>query len=133
MAGKLYGLTRFSRNFSTQPFRSKVGLIGVPYNEGTETKGKAYGLDIAPDLIRDGGLINEISKLNEHVDIKDFGNLAVDPNKTNFECGSPRNMHNYDHGFMNTMRRLSEKVSEIRKENRVCVTLGGDHSIAVGK
>lgn len=116
-----------SRMFSSQPAKTKIGLLGVPYNEGTSRK--SIGTELAPQLIRKGGLVDEILEFNEHVDIKDFGDLAIGDVK---ETGTnPKNMLNYT-GFMPLMKKISEKVQEIRAENRICVTLGGDHGLAVG-
>lgn len=40
-------------------------------------------------------------------------------------------MHNY-HEVMNTMRTLSDRVCEVLHSGRLCITLGGDHSIGIG-
>jgi len=116
-----------NRMFSSKSVKSKIGLLGVPYNEGTSRKG--IGTELAPQLIRKGGLVKEIEEFNEHVDIKDFGDLAVGDIKETVT--SPKNMLNYTR-FMPLMKKISESVQEIRAENRICVTLGGDHALAVG-
>lgn len=120
----LVGLVRSQRQFST-----KVGIIGVPYKYGADRKD--LGVQNAPSLLRASGLIKEIVEFNEAVDIKDFGDVEDhEPQGSNSE--SPENMHFYDR-LMPTMQRLSEKIGEVRRENRTCVTIGGDHAIAVGK
>lgn len=119
----LVGLVRSQRQFST-----KVGLIGVPYKFGADRKD--LGCENAPSLLRASGLIKEIVDFNENVDIKDFGDVEVHAHEgSNSE--SPENMHFYDR-LMPTMKRLSDKIGEVRRENRICVTIGGDHAIAVG-
>lgn len=45
---------------------------------------------------------------------------------------SPKNMFNY-HEVVSTMQNLSDKVLEVLKDNRMCITLGGDHSVGFGK
>lgn len=35
--------------------------------------------------------------------------------------------------FVECTRVLSEQVQKVIRDNRICITLGGDHSIAVGK
>lgn len=118
-----------NRNFVSQKLKTKVGLLGVPYKDGTSRQD--VGTELAPKLIREAGLIKQIQDFNENVDLKDFGDLPID--KTNdLPKKSSNNLLNYD-GFMPLMKRLSEKIQEIRAENRICVTLGGDHSLAVGK
>lgn len=130
MSSKLISSTRFQRLFSTQSRRTKIGLLGAPYNKGA--KRNDVGCDLAPNLLRQSNLISSITDSNEHVDVKDFGDLEIVGSQQEKKIDNePKNMHYYD-GFMSTMHRLSEKVSEIRKENRICITLGGDHAIAVG-
>lgn len=128
MMSKLFSFSVQTRMFATQPVKTKMGLLGVPYNEGTSRV--ENGTELAPKLIREGGLVEEIAEFNENVDLKDFGDLSINASKS---CGKIRtkNILNYD-GFMPLMKRLSDKVQEIRAENRICVTLGGDHAIAVG-
>lgn len=128
MMSKLLRFSVQSRMFATQSVKTKVGLLGVPYNDGTSRKD--IGTELAPKLIRDGGLVKEIVDFNENVDLKDFGDLSIDDTKDALKM-NPKNILNYG-GFMPLMKRLSEKVQEIRAENRTCVTLGGDHALAVG-
>lgn len=112
--------------YSAQVLRTKIGLLGIPYCEGTTKKG---GTELAPSMIRQQGLTKDIIDYNEHVDIKDFGDLDVNiKDKLNIE---PTNMLHYTR-FMPLMKRISEKVAEIRADNCICITLGGDHAIAVG-
>lgn len=118
------------RYFATQATKTKIGLLGVPFKNGSNHQ-KIKGTELAPNVIRDGGLIEEITYFNEHVDLKDFGDLRIDT--TNIRQIEPKNMLYYNDGFQSTMHRLCEKVSEIRNEDRMCVTLGGDHAIAVGE
>lgn len=127
MALKFMKFVVQNRMYSTQVLRTKIGLLGVPYNGGTSKK---VGTELGPARIREQGLTKEIREFNENVDIKDFGDLDVNI-KEELKL-EPTNMLNYN-GFMPLMKRISEKVEEIRAENRTCITLGGDHGIAVGK
>lgn len=124
---KFVKLAGQQRLYSTQPVTTKIGLLGVPYNGGTSTND---GSELGPKLIRQSGLVKEIEEFNENVDIKDFGDLPVNDSPSEFKS-SPKNMLNYS-GFIPLMKSLSEKVQEVRAEKRICITLGGDHSIAVG-
>lgn len=127
----LFNFTPAGRCFATKAeFKTKVGLIGVPFNKGMKKAGW-NGVEMAPNAIRSGGLIEEITSFNEHVDFKDYGNLKMDAMTVQTE--EPQNMHHYNNGFQSTMHRLSEKICEIRNENRICVSLGGDHAIGVGE
>lgn len=117
-----------NRMYSTQTVKTRIGLLGIPYGEGTSRKG--LGSDLAPHMIREHGLLQEIQDFNENVDIKDYGNLDCNNFSENI-IKRPNNMVNYN-GFMPLMLSICNKVKEIRNEKRICVSLGGDHAIAVG-
>lgn len=102
----------------------KVGIIGVPFGKGQRRGGVQHG----PKAIRDAGLIQEIHSFNQNVDVKDYGDIP----EVDVELKSmPKNMLNYATA-MGTMRNLSHRVCEILNEDRICLTLGGDHTIAIG-
>lgn len=112
-------------------FSTKIGIVGVPYRYGTN---RDLGVERAPGLLRDSGLAAKIVEFNENVDVKDFGDVVAGEPRAVASGGQkfPDNMHHYDR-FMPTMQRLSEKIGEVRRDGRICVTLGGDHAIAVGR
>lgn len=116
------------RLFSTTVTRTRFGLLGIPYNGGTSTKGN--GVELAPQLIRQHNVITELTNFNPNIDIQDFGDIEVSDSGEELNA-SPKNMKNYS-GFMPLMNRVNEKIQEIRADNRICITLGGDHAIAVG-
>lgn len=128
MVLRLLKLGTQSRSFSMQPLKTRVGLLGVPYNQGTSKQGN--GVELAPAIIRQSDLIQGIQEFNPNVDIKDFGDVpTTDLQKTITKV--PKNMRNFS-GYMPLMNRISERVRDIRDEHRICITLGGDHAIAVG-
>lgn len=107
----------------------RVGIVGVPFNKGQ----RLCGVSLGPEAIRKGGLVEEIKTFNEWVDIKDYGDVieyTADLSTTNDPL--PKNMRNYA-TFAGTMQRVSDKVLEVYRDNRICWTLGGDHSVAVGE
>lgn len=130
MVRKLFNLVFQRRMFSTiQPLKSRIGLLGVPYNQGTSKQGN--GVELAPTVIRQYNLVQQIQEFNPNVDLKDFGDVPT----TDLEdtiTKVPKNMRNFS-GYMPLMNRISERVQDIRDENRICITMGGDHAIAVGK
>lgn len=127
MALRLAKLAVQKRLYSTESIKTKIGVIGVPYNRGTSKK---VGTELAPNVIRQSDFIKKIHEFHENVDIKDFGDVAVNDIEQTLES-TPKNILNYA-GLMPSMKRISEKIQEIRAENRICITLGGDHTIVVG-
>lgn len=105
---------------------TRVGLVGAAFNKGQ----KLLGVERGPQAVRAGGLIENVKEFNPNVDMKDFGDVTEIQTKF-FENQLPKNMAQYPY-FAATMRSLSDKVQEVLNDNRMCWTIGGDHSIAVG-
>lgn len=112
------------RGLSTTAYSQKIGIIGVPFGKGQ----RRSGADLGPKAIRDAGLIQEILDFNQNVDIKDYGDV---PEVDAEIVAVPKNMHNYQ-TVMGTMRNLSKRVTEVLNEGRMCLTLGGDHTVGMG-
>lgn len=112
------------RGLATNANTQKVGIIGVPFSKGA----KVSGVQLGPKAIRDAGLVKEINDFHPDVDIKDYGDVP----EVDVELPTlPKNMPNYQ-TVVGTMRNLSQRVSEVLNEGRTCITLGGDHTIAIG-
>lgn len=107
---------------------ARVGIVGVPFNKGQQKS----GVSLAPQAIRKAGLVEEIKEFNQWVDIRDYGDVYERSAEIANAKLLPKNMPNYAI-FAGTMQRLSDKVLEVYRDNRMCWTIGGDHSIAVGK
>ncbi|CAG9783081.1 unnamed protein product [Diatraea saccharalis] len=116
----------FARNMSKvkkwNPLK-KVGIVGVPFEKG-QTK---YGVSVAPAALRAAGLIEELSQI-EGLDVKDYGDVEVVGGDTSQMVDNM--VHLQQVSICN--KKVSEKVSQILKDDRVAVTIGGDHSIGVG-
>ncbi|KAM5165578.1 arginase-1 [Mantella aurantiaca] len=102
--------------------KRSVGVIGAPFSKG-QPRG---GVEEGPIYIRRAGLIEKLEELE--YDVKDYNDLQF-----------PELSH--DEPFQNvknprTVGQATEKVanavSEVKKTGRVCLTIGGDHSLAVG-
>lgn len=130
MALKLFNFTSF-RSFSTKIQANKVGVIGCTYGKG----GRRSGVSNGPQAIRTAGLLKEIEEYNENVDIKDYGDITESEAPTVEDVSTiPMNMRNYHAvGFGDTMHKLAQTANKILRDGRLCMTLGGDHSIAFGK
>ncbi|KAH9633973.1 hypothetical protein HF086_001175 [Spodoptera exigua] len=100
----------------------KVGIIGVPFEKGQ----KKYGVSVAPAALRYAGLIQQLSEI-DGLDVKDYGDIET----PGIEEVKMENMaHLAPVSACN--KKLSKRVSEVLRDDRVVVTIGGDHSIGVG-
>ncbi len=100
-----------------------ISIIGVPLDMGASIRGARLG----PDAIRLSGLVDELKDLD--LNIKDLGNISVNPSYK-IQIG-PKNLKNYEI-VKETCEKLYEEVDKTIKEGRIPLTLGGDHSIAIG-
>lgn len=106
---------------------AKIGIVGAALNIGQKLPGVSKG----PLAIRGGGLIENVKAFNPFVDVKDFGDVSEALLNMPGSTKMPENMGNYP-VFPTTMKLLSDKVLQVLEEDRICWTLGGDHSVAVG-
>lgn len=67
-------------------------------------------------------------KCLDGIDIKDYGDIEVQE----IPDGHVENMLQLAHVSACT-KELSLKVTSVLQNNRICVTIGGDHSIGIGK
>lgn len=104
----------------------QVGIIGVPFDKGQPRSGTAEG----PKAIRNGGLIEQLQLISAKINVKDYGDIAYEE-----EPNSGRNVQNMKllSHVAACNKNLSDKVEEILKDDRICLTLGGDHSIGEKK
>ncbi|KAM9202682.1 arginase-2, mitochondrial isoform 2-T2 [Dugong dugon] len=100
-----------------------VALIGAPFSRGQKRKGVEYG----PAAVREAGLMKRLSNLGYH--LKDFGDLSFTPvskdDLYNNLIVNPRSV-----GLAN--QELAEMVSRTVSDGYSCITVGGDHSLAIG-
>ncbi|XP_011230426.1 arginase-2, mitochondrial isoform X2 [Ailuropoda melanoleuca] len=100
-----------------------VAVIGAPFSQGQKRKGVEYG----PAAVREAGLMKRLSSLGCR--LKDFGDLSFTPvPKDDLYKNlivNPRSV-----GLAN--QELAEVVSRAVSSGYSCVTVGGDHSLAIG-
>ncbi|CAK1599720.1 unnamed protein product [Parnassius mnemosyne] len=101
----------------------RVGIIGVPFEKGQ----KKYGVNIAPAAMRSAGLIEHLKTI-DGLDIKDYGDIDTTATDADVEVDNMAHLPQVSACNKN----LSERVSQVLKDGRVAVTIGGDHSIGVG-
>ena len=97
-------------------------VIGVPSSSGQRRSGVEHG----PEILRKHGLVKKLRKFNNVVDA---GNVrVVEEIKDDFE-GNVKNPRTV--GANN--EKIKNAVSESLAKYRPVITLGGDHSMAIGK
>ncbi|KAG9493513.1 hypothetical protein GDO78_001422, partial [Eleutherodactylus coqui] len=102
--------------------KRSLGLVGAPFSKG-QPRG---GVEEGPIHIRRAGLVEKLKELE--YDVKDFGDLHFPelPNDEPFQnVKNPR-------AVGQAAENVANAVAEVKKTGRVCLTLGGDHSLAVG-
>lgn len=115
-----------SSSIHARAFNSKaIGILGVPFDKGAGTR----GTDKGPNALREAGLIDEIKHISSNIDVKDYGDVHYELMNTN-----GRKIHNLNElsDVAACNKALADKVEEIIKDNRMPITLGGCHSIAIG-
>ncbi len=101
----------------------KVGLVGVPLDLG----GNRRGVDMGPSALRVTGLRERIAAIG--YDVVDTGDVDV-PLPEECAIGDPRKK--YADPIAKVCEDLCARVEGVLREGRIPVTLGGDHSIAMG-
>lgn len=101
----------------------KIGIIGFPMDLG----GNQRGVDMGPSAIRLSDFDQRLESLN--VDVRDFGNVLVHT-RAKIEDGSTKAHHNVE--IMRAAVAAVEMTQEVIADNRIPVTLGGDHTVALG-
>ncbi|XP_072265014.1 arginase-1 [Pyxicephalus adspersus] len=102
--------------------KKSVGVIGAPFSKG-QPRG---GVEEGPIYIRRAGLIEKLEELE--YDVKDYSDLHFPelPQDEPFQnVKNPRTV-----GL--ATEKVANAVTEVKKTGRICLTLGGDHSLAVG-
>ncbi|XP_068730884.1 arginase-1-like isoform X2 [Montipora capricornis] len=110
-----------------QKEQRELFLIGVPFSGGQPRKGVEEG----PAHLRKCGLVTGLKKLG--CKISDFGELKVPlANSENLEyiTRHMRVKNSLECGIL--ANRLSQEIAKATREGKISISLGGDHSIAVG-
>lgn len=101
----------------------KIRILGVPLDLGQERR----GVDMGPSAVRAAGLNAAVKGLGH--DVEDSGNIHVkNPEEQHF--GNKR--AKYLNEIAETCRDVAARVSRTLEDGCFPLTLGGDHSIAIG-
>uniref|UniRef100_A0A8I5YQ09 Arginase-1 n=1 Tax=Pongo abelii TaxID=9601 RepID=A0A8I5YQ09_PONAB len=95
-----------------------IGIIGAPFSKGQPREGVEEG----PTVLRKAGLLEKLKE--QECDVKDYGDLpfADIPNDSPFQIvKNPRSVGK-------ASEQLAGKVAEVKKNGRISLVLGGDHS-----
>jgi arginase len=101
----------------------KVAIIGVPLDLG----GNRRGVDMGPSALRLTHLISRLKQLG--YDVVDTGDVDV-PLPEECHLGDAKKKYAKEIGEV--CHSLCDRVVKVMGEGRIPVTLGGDHSIAMG-
>lgn len=101
----------------------KVAIIGVPLDLG----GNRRGVDMGPSALRLTSLATRVKMLG--YDVLDTGDIDV-PLPEECHLGDARKKYSKEIGEV--CQALCDRVVQVMGEGRIPVTLGGDHSIAMG-
>lgn len=102
---------------------SKIGIVGVPMDLG----GNHRGVDMGPFAVRHAGLQQRLEKVG--YEVRDFGNIEV-PVREELQAGDPR--ARYLQGILKVSEALCQKVADLLEQGYLPLTIGGDHSCAIG-
>uniref|UniRef100_A0A0B6ZSF2 Arginase n=1 Tax=Arion vulgaris TaxID=1028688 RepID=A0A0B6ZSF2_9EUPU len=105
-----------------QQNREILGVIGFPFSKGQPRNGTEHG----PNALREAGVITNLQALGKCV--VDHGDVELETVSRDEPVKHIRNPRSVGLGN----KKLSESVSKILKLNQAVLTLGGDHSMAIG-
>jgi arginase len=100
-----------------------VSLLGVPLSFGQSMA----GVDLGPGAIRVAGLAQRIAKLG--YEVEDLGDLPLERPRSLPAAGEKVKYLSEIH---QACERLASEVERITDAGKLPITIGGDHSIAIG-
>jgi arginase len=106
-------------------FTSDYGIVGVPFDKGQRKSGVGLG----PTFLRNAGLIEHLQEISPSHNIKDYGDIQYEANNLGGRLTDNMSMLNH---VAACNEALSTQVTQVLNDNRICLTLGGDHAIGIG-
>ena len=101
----------------------RVNIIGVPLDLGADRR----GVDMGPSAIRYANITERLRVLGHEVE--DLGSIHVEGRETRIQ-GDPR--LKYIEPIVQSCTELAERVALCIRNGALPITLGGDHSLALG-
>jgi arginase len=103
--------------------KKSIRVIGIPLDLGQRRR----GVDMGPSAMRVAGLDAKLESLGH--DVEDAGNINITlPDQKNFGDAHAR----YLHEITATCTKLADEVLHTLDEEKVPLSIGGDHSLAAG-
>lgn len=103
--------------------RKGVGVIGVPMSYGASMA----GVDMGPAALRVARLVERVSDLG--YEVRDIGDLPVARSRAH---AKPEDKLKYLDRIKSVCEQLAREVDQVLSAGEIPITLGGDHSIAMG-
>jgi arginase len=103
--------------------RKSVGVLGVPLAYGASMA----GVDMGPAALRVAGLIERVGELG--YEVRDHGDLRLERSRT---VAAPGDKLKYLSQIKAACEGLAKNLEEILEAGELPLSLGGDHSIAIG-
>ena len=103
--------------------RKAVGVIGVPMSYGASMA----GVDMGPAALRVARLIERVSDLG--FEVRDLGDVPVERSRVH---AKPEDKLKYLDLIKSVCEQLAKQVGAVLAVGELPITLGGDHSIAMG-
>lgn len=103
--------------------KKSVGVLGVPLAYGASMA----GVDMGPAALRVARLIERIASLG--YDVRDLGDMHLERARVSAKQGDKLK---YLDAIARACDALAQQVKEILEAGELPVTLGGDHSVAIG-
>ena len=114
---------QLKENLKDSDRRKSVGVLGVPLAYGASTA----GVDMGPAALRVARLVERVAQLG--YEVRDLGDLRLERSRTVAAQGDKLK---YLSQIKAACEELAKNVEEILEAGDLPVTLGGDHSIAMG-
>jgi arginase len=123
MAGTIVAETNQNRSATDNRSKKAVGVLGVPLAYGASMA----GVELGPAALRVARLNRRIAELG--YEVRDLGDLHVEQSQSTPEPGAKLK---YLREIRAACEDLAEKVERVLQAGELPLTLGGDHSIAIG-
>lgn len=115
--------TDLKQNFNESGAGKSVGIVGVPLSYGASMA----GVDMGPAALRVARLIERVSNLG--YEVRDLGDLPLERSRS---AAKPEDNLKYLNQIKSACEELAKQVDGIMTAGELPITLGGDHSIAIG-